>query len=59
MDHDDRLRSTPRQPWLHELAVCVNGNATALGGSDGQIEGLGAAPDPRGRAVPDRTAMQA
>ena len=28
----------PRQPWLHELAVCVDGNATALSSPGGDIE---------------------
>jgi glycogen debranching enzyme len=32
----------PRQPWLHELAICVNGNSTAVGGADGQIVPPGA-----------------
>ncbi|WP_406830515.1 glycogen debranching N-terminal domain-containing protein [Pedococcus sp. KACC 23699] len=27
-----------RQPWLHELTICVNGNATALSGTRGDIE---------------------
>ena len=33
---------TPRQPWLHELAICVDGNTTALSGRDGQIDATGA-----------------
>jgi glycogen debranching enzyme len=28
----------PRQPWLHQLNVCVNGNATALSSPGGDIE---------------------
>ncbi|MGO4342816.1 glycogen debranching N-terminal domain-containing protein [Pedococcus sp. 2YAF34] len=28
----------PRQPWLHQLNVCVNGNATALSSTGGDIE---------------------
>jgi glycogen debranching enzyme len=28
----------PRQPWLHQLAVCVDGNATALSSPGGDIE---------------------
>ena len=28
----------PRQPWLHQLNICVNGNATALSGTCGDIE---------------------
>jgi glycogen debranching enzyme len=27
-----------RQPWLHELTICVNGNATALSGTCGDID---------------------
>jgi len=27
-----------RQPWLHELSICVNGNATALSSPSGDIE---------------------
>lgn len=38
--------STPdpqgQQPWLHDLAICVDGNATALSGSDGSMTGQGA-----------------
>ncbi|HET7477222.1 MAG TPA: glycogen debranching N-terminal domain-containing protein [Dermatophilaceae bacterium] len=30
------------QPWLHELSVCVHGNATALSAADGQMRGMGA-----------------
>jgi len=31
-----------RQPWLHELEICVDGNATALSARSGQISGSGA-----------------
>ena len=36
-------KNTPtyHQPWLHELAICVNGNATALSTASGQITGAG------------------
>jgi glycogen debranching enzyme len=28
----------PRQPWLHELTICVDGNLTALSGAQGDLE---------------------
>lgn len=28
---------TPRQPWLHDLSVCVNGNVTALSARSGDM----------------------
>ncbi|GMA19516.1 glycogen debranching N-terminal domain-containing protein [Arsenicicoccus piscis] len=31
----------PQQPWLHELVVCVDGNATALGTRDGSLGAIG------------------
>lgn len=31
-----------RQPWLHHLAICVDGNGTALSAPDGSMSGLGA-----------------
>lgn len=31
-----------RQPWLHELSVCVDGNVTALSGPSGDMTGDGA-----------------
>lgn len=31
-----------RQPWLHDLAICVDGNGTALSAWDGSMSGLGA-----------------
>lgn len=34
--------TSPRQPWLHELSVCVDGNVTALSDHAGQIDGIGA-----------------
>ena len=32
----------PRQPWLHELSVCVDGNVTALSDASGDMTGHGA-----------------
>ena len=34
--------TSPRQPWLHQLSVCVDGNVTALSDHSGQIHGIGA-----------------
>ncbi len=34
--------ATYHQPWLHKLAICVHGNATALSTASGQITGDGA-----------------
>ena len=34
--------TSPRQPWLHQLSVCVDGNVAALSDHAGQIHGLGA-----------------
>lgn len=38
--------STPspsgQQPWLHDLAICVDGNGTALSDADGSMTGRGA-----------------
>ena len=34
--------TSPEQPWLHELSVCVNGNVTALSDRAGDISGRGA-----------------
>ena len=34
--------STPRQPWLHRLSVCVDGNVTALSDDAGEMDGDGA-----------------
>lgn len=31
-----------RQPWLHDLAICVDGNGTALSARDGSMSGSGA-----------------
>ena len=31
-----------QQPWLHELAICVDGNGTALSDHDGSMTGRGA-----------------
>jgi glycogen debranching enzyme len=31
-----------QQPWLHDLAICVDGNGTALSESDGSMTGRGA-----------------
>ena len=44
---------TGRQPWLHELSVCVHGNATALSAADGQMTGEGA----HGLFVDDRRVL--
>ena len=42
MPQHPETQPTPRQPWLHELAICVDGNTTALSGRDGQIDATGA-----------------
>ena len=42
MSQHPETEPTPRQPWLHELAICVDGNTTALSGRDGQIDATGA-----------------
>ncbi|HET7396971.1 MAG TPA: glycogen debranching N-terminal domain-containing protein [Intrasporangium sp.] len=34
---EERPAAPHRQPWLHELAICVDGNATALSGPGGDI----------------------
>ena len=41
---DIEHRREPRlhQPWLHELAICVDGNGTALSAADGSMRGTGA-----------------
>ncbi|GAA5036529.1 glycogen debranching N-terminal domain-containing protein [Terrabacter aeriphilus] len=31
-----------RQPWLHDLVICVDGNGTALSDADGAMRGSGA-----------------
>ena len=31
-----------QQPWLHDLAICVDGNGTALSETDGSMRGRGA-----------------
>ena len=31
-----------QQPWLHDLAICVDGNGTALSDTDGSMRGRGA-----------------
>ncbi len=33
----------PRQPWLHDLEVAVDGNVTVLSSTTGDLDGLGAA----------------
>ncbi len=40
----------PRQPWLHDLLVCVAGNVTAVSGAGGDIAPVGA----QGLFVDDR-----
>ncbi len=42
MTQPEKTEPTPRQPWLHELAICVDGNTTALSDRTGQIDGTGA-----------------
>jgi glycogen debranching enzyme len=42
MDHHDASGLRLEQPWLHDLAVCVDGNVTALSAQTGQIDGSGA-----------------
>jgi glycogen debranching enzyme len=42
MTQHEKTEPTPRQPWLHELAVCVDGNTTALSDRTGQIDATGA-----------------
>lgn len=51
--HPQDHRVSPRQPWLHEMAICLNGNATAVGTADGQIEPEGA----QGFFVDDRRVL--
>ena len=48
------LPSAPlRQPWLHELVVCVDGNVTALSEPSGDLRGVGA----HGLYVDDRRVL--
>jgi glycogen debranching enzyme len=42
MNHERASAANPQQPWLHDLAVCVDGNVTALSAQSGQIDGSGA-----------------
>src|SRR5689334_7181253 len=42
MDRAGAPTPRPQQPWLHDLAVCVDGNVTALSAHSGQIDGSGA-----------------
>ena len=44
---------TPRQPWLHDLSVCVDGNVTALSDDAGEMDGSGAC----GMYVDDRRVL--
>ena len=37
-DHTHGGARPHRQPWLHELCICVDGNATALSAPSGDIE---------------------
>ncbi len=50
MTQQETTEPTPRQPWLHELAICVDGNTTALSDRTGQIDATGA----QGLFVDDR-----
>lgn len=36
----ENARQIPRQPWLHDLRVCVDGNVTALSTSSGDVGAL-------------------
>jgi len=47
------LSPQPRQPWLHDLLVAVDGNATAISGWDGDIRPEGA----RGLHVDDERVL--
>ncbi|MDN5796530.1 MAG: amylo-alpha-1,6-glucosidase [Intrasporangium sp.] len=38
----DTAESSAGQPWLHRLAICTDGNGTALSGMDGTMAGRGA-----------------
>jgi glycogen debranching enzyme len=42
METPQQVTERPQQPWLHGLAVCVDGNVTALSAPSGQIDGSGA-----------------
>ena len=53
MTQDHETPPTLRQPWLHELAICVDGNTTALSAPDGQVEAAGA----QGLFVDDRRVL--
>src|SRR4051794_8019689 len=53
MTQHEKTQPTPRQPWLHELAICVDGNTTALSDRTGQIDATGA----QGVFVDDRRVL--
>ena len=40
MSEPDPGQAVPRQPWLHELAIAVDGNATLLCAWDGSVGAL-------------------
>lgn len=40
--HSAETQDAHRQPWLHDLAICVDGNGTALSAADGSMSGSGA-----------------
>ena len=42
MTPQEKTEPTPRQPWLHELAICVDGNTTALSDRTGRMDATGA-----------------
>ena len=54
-------KQVPRQPWLHDLRVAVNGNVTALSASSGdmggQVGGHWSASGAQGVYVDDRRAL--
>jgi len=61
MTPEDGSRPTPRQPWLHDLSVSVNGNVTALSAASGDMgsvtSGRHTARGAQGVYVDDRRAV--
>ena len=43
MSEPDPGQAVPRQPWLHELAIAVDGNATLLCAWDGSVGAISSA----------------